>query len=152
MAKIESFRDLIVWQKSMDLAERVYRATGTLPLNDLYAIGTQARRSSSSIPTNVAEGFNRHSRAAYRAHVAISLGSHAEIQTQLELLRRLRLIAFATLDSLDALAAEVGRLLAGLWRALSPVGVCYSWMLFIAGCCGLWPVACGLAHGIPLLA
>jgi acetoin utilization deacetylase AcuC-like enzyme len=73
MAKIESFRELVVWQKGMDLAERVHRATRLFPREDLFTIGTQLRRAANSIPANVSEGFNRRSQAAYRAHVAIAL-------------------------------------------------------------------------------
>ena len=119
MAKYASFRELIVWQKGMDLAEAVYRATKMFPAADLYTIGNQLRRSSSSIPANIAEGFSRHSRASYRYHIAVALGSQAELQTQLELARRTSLIGDETTSRLQALAAEVGRLLNGLWRALS---------------------------------
>jgi four helix bundle protein len=141
LAKIESFRDLSAWQRSMILAEGVYRATAHLRTPDLYGLGNQIRRASCSIPANIAEGFSRRSRAAYRAHVAIALGSTAEVQTQLELLRRLKLVPSPELQPLDELASETGRLLTGLWRALGPVAVCYSWSLFISGCCSPGPLA-----------
>jgi len=115
VAVITSFRELVVWQKSMELAEAVYRATSTLSAGDLFGIGHQIRRSAVSIPANIAEGFCRHSRAAYRSHVAIALGSHGELQTHLELCRRLALFP---VDTLSEQATHVGRLLNGLWRAL----------------------------------
>jgi four helix bundle protein len=92
MAKYASFRELIVWQKGMDLAEKVHRATRPFPSADLFTHGTQLPRAANSIPANVAEGFSRRSRRVYRAHVAIALGSTAEVQTQLELCRRLSLV------------------------------------------------------------
>ena len=150
MAKYASFRELIVWQKGMDLAEGVHRATRLLQPADLYGLGTQARKSAASIPSNVAEGFGRHSRATYRYHVTVALGSQAEVQTQLELLQRLSLIPSAVAERLQELAAEVGRLLHGLWRALAPAVVCYSVVLFVLSL-GLWPAARGLANGFPLL-
>ena len=78
MAKYASFRELVVWQKGMDLAEMVHRATRSFPSADLFTVGTQLRRATNSIPANVSEGFSRRSRGAYRAHVAIAMGSHAE--------------------------------------------------------------------------
>lgn len=140
MAKIASFRELVVWQKGMDLAEKTYRATRAFPSEDLFTLGTQLRRAANSIPANVSEGFNRRSRGAYRSHVAIALGSNAEVQTHLELCRRLSLIEQATLRELLSLAEEIGRLLHGLWRALFVGAVCYSLSL-LAACASLpWAV------------
>jgi four helix bundle protein len=150
VARIETFRDLIVWQKGMDLAEAVHRATAGFPPADLYTLGTQLRRAAGSVPANVAEGFSRRSRATYRHHVAIAHGSQAELQTHLDLARRLNLIATERAEELLSLASEVGRLLNGLWRALAPVTVCYSWLLYVLGL-GLGPGALGLQHGFPLL-
>jgi four helix bundle protein len=126
MAKIETFRDLIVWQKGMDLAEKAHRVTRSFPSEDLFTLGTQLRRAANSIPANVSEGFNRRSRGAYRSHVAIALGSNAEVQTHLELCRRLRLIEQGVIAELVSLAEEIGRLLHGLWRSLFVSAVCYS--------------------------
>jgi four helix bundle protein len=126
MAQIETFRDLIVWQKGMDLAEQLYRAARNLVPSERYELGSQLRRAGASIPANVSEGFCRHSRARYRFHIAIALGSQAEVQTHLELARRLALIPETVLDRLDALTSEVGRLLNGLWKSLAPVAVAAS--------------------------
>jgi four helix bundle protein len=126
MAKYASFRELVVWQKGMDLAEMVHRATRSFPSADLFTIGTQLRRATNSIPANVSEGFSRRSRSAYRAHVAIAMGSHAEAQTHLELCRRLSLIEQPLIRELLSLTEEIGRLLYGLWRSLFVGAVCYS--------------------------
>jgi four helix bundle protein len=123
MARIATFRELIAWQKGMTLAEDVYRAASMLPSSELYGLSSQLRRSSVSIPANIAEGFSRHSRARYRFHVAIALGSQAELQTHLELARRLRLIDPEVIGRLEALTNEVGRLLNGFWFALSAASV-----------------------------
>jgi hypothetical protein len=104
-----------------------------------------------SIPSNVAEGFSRRSRGVYRTHVAIALGSQAEVQTHLELARRLSLIDLRLVDQLQELAAEAGRPLNGLWRALAATTVCYS-VALLAACWGLMPWAWGLiVHGLSLL-
>ncbi len=138
MAKYASFRELVVWQKGMDLAEGVFRATRSFQSGDLFTIGSQVRRAANSIPANVAEGFSRHSRGAYRAHVAIALGSQAEVQTHLELCRRLSLIPQALIRELELLAETVGRMLYGLWRSLAIGAVCYSLVLITAVACLPW--------------
>jgi four helix bundle protein len=126
MAKYASFRELVVWQKGMDLAEKVHRATRSFASEDLFTLGTQLRRAANSVPANVGEGFSRRSRGAYRAHISIALGSNAEVQTPLELARRLSLIEQALTRELQSLAEEIGRLLFGLWRSLFVGAVCYS--------------------------
>ena len=143
MKKIESFHDLVTWQKGMDLAEGVHQATRTFPSADLYTIGSQMRRAATSIPANVAEGFTRRGKRVYRNHVAIALGSHAELRTLLELCRRLSLLETAIVGALEDLSGDVGRLLYGLWRSLKVKSVCYSVggaLLFL----GLWPWSVGL--------
>ncbi len=143
MTKIESFHDLVAWQKGMDLAEQVHQATRALPNTDLYTIGSQMRRAATSIPSKVAEGFTRRGKRVYRNHVAIALGSHAELRTLLELCRRLSLLARDVVGALDELSVHVGRLLYGLWRSLKVKTVCYSVggaLLFL----GLWPWSVGL--------
>jgi four helix bundle protein len=126
MAKIENFRQLVAWQKGMELAEKVYRVTRFFPREDLFTLGTQLRRAANSIPANVSEGFSRRSQGVYRSHVAIALGSNAEVQTHLELCRRLSLIDQATIAELVSLTEDIGRLLHGLWRSLLVGAVCYS--------------------------
>ena len=69
MTTINSFRDLLVWQKSMDLAVRCYKAAQRLPKADQMVLGYQIRKSAVSMPSNVAEGFSRHSTAFYIQHL-----------------------------------------------------------------------------------
>ena len=147
MKKIESFHDLIAWQKGMDLAEQVHRATRSLPNTDLFTIGNQMRRAATSIPANVAEGFTRRGKRVYRNQVAIALGSNAELRTLLELCRRISLLAADVVGILDELSIHVGRLLYGLWRSLAAKVVvevvCYSvggGLLYF----GLWSRAAGI--------
>ena len=107
------------------------------------------RKSSQSVPSNIAEGFHRHARRAYRNHVAIACGSTAELQTQLELSKRLNLISSELVARLQALTDEVARLVFGLWKSLSPV-VCYPVTLLVV-IFGLRPLAFGLFHGFAQL-
>ena len=114
---IQSFRDLEVWRKSMDLAVRVYMASEKFPSSEAFGLTSQVRRASVSIPSNVAEG-KAVGGQRYRRHVKIALGSDAELQTQIELATRLGMLSDADADELLQQAAEIGRMLAGLFRAL----------------------------------
>ena len=148
MASVEKFEDLITWQKGMDLAVAVYEVVKTSPRSETYALGNQLRRAAASIPANVAEGFSRRSRGVYRAHVAIALGSHAEVRTQIELARRLEFISDEVAAHLQNRGDEVGRLLHGLWRSLAIKDVCYA-VCLTGLLIGLWPWALGLFNAIP---
>lgn len=116
--KIESFRDLLVWQKSMSLAERCYRLSRGFPRQDQDVLGYQIRKSAVSIPSNIAEGHERRYTPVYIQHLWISHGSCAELETQLELGRRVEIISEQEAAVLIADAQEVGRMLQGLVKSL----------------------------------
>jgi four helix bundle protein len=118
MSKIESFRDLMVWQKSIDLAVRSHNVARRFPRDEQPALGYQTRKSSLSIPSNIAEGFARHSTASYIQHLWTAHASGAELQTQLIVGRRIEIVSEAEADVLIADAEEVGRMLFGLVRSL----------------------------------
>jgi len=117
-ARYRSFRELTVWQQAVDLAIEVHSVTGAFPPRDAWGLGAELRKTARSIPSNVAEGFNRHSRGSYCFHVTVALGSQAELETQLELAQRLGYLREADAQRLQAAVASVGRLLHGLRRAL----------------------------------
>jgi four helix bundle protein len=119
MDRIQSFRDLVVWQKSIDLVVGTYRLAQRLPRVEDPVLGYQLRKSSLSIPSNVAEGWSRHSTPAYLQHLWIAHGSGGELETQLEVGRRLRLVPDDTVDILIRDAQEVGRMINGLARSLA---------------------------------
>ena len=121
MPSINSFRDLVVWQKSMSLAERCYRISRRLGRDDQVSLGHQLRKSCVSVPSNIAEGFGRHFRPTYINHLWIANGSNNELQTQLELGRRVEVITEVEADALIANAEEVGRMLRGLVGSLERV-------------------------------
>ena len=118
MTKINSFRDLLVWQKAMNLAVRTYKTAQSLPKAEQLVLGYQLRKSSLSIPSNIAEGFSRHSRPAYINHLWIAHASGAELETQVEVGRLVELIQPRVMEMLHADAQEVGRMLNGLVRSL----------------------------------
>lgn len=118
MGNVTSFRDLLVWQKGLDLAVRCYLLARGFPKSDHAILGYQIRKSSLSIPSNIAEGQARHSTATDINHLLIANGSGAELQTQLEVARRVRLVTEEQAAAYIADAAEIGRMLGGLIAAL----------------------------------
>jgi four helix bundle protein len=117
MVMIQSFRDLDVWRKGMDLAVRVYNTSEKLPRSEMFGLTSQLRRAATSIPSNIAEGKAIGGKN-YPRHLRIAMGSEAELQTQVELARRLSFLTATDADDLLNQASEVGRMLAGLFRSL----------------------------------
>jgi len=115
---VKSYRDLLVWQKGMDLAERCYRATEVFPHTETFGLSAQIRRAAASIPANIAEGHGRDHIAEYIHHLSIAKGSLMEVETHLLLSGRLGYIARPALSQLLEEASELGRMLAGLSAAL----------------------------------
>ncbi len=91
--KTRSHEDLRVWQLAMSLAAEVYRNTSMLPVEERYGLQSQMRRAAVSIPSNIAEGAARGSSAEFARFLAISLGSLAELETQLLLCQDLKFLA-----------------------------------------------------------
>jgi len=82
---VQSFRDLHVWQRSMELAVAVYRLTQAFPREELYGLTSQLRRATVSIPSNIAEGQGRLNTREFRQYLGVARGSNCELQTQLEI-------------------------------------------------------------------
>ena len=118
MGAIRSYRDLDAWKKSMTLAEGCYRFTDRFPKSEMFGLAAHIRKSAVSVASNVAEGHNRRSRVAYVHFLAIAMGSQAELETQVELAKRLRFGREEEADALLEAAGEVGRILHGLRLAL----------------------------------
>ena len=118
MARITSYKDLVAWQRAMDLAAECYRLTAMFPIEERYGLTAQIRKAAVSISSNLAEGHNRRSRQAFANHVGIALGSQAELETQIVLAVRLDFVSQAAAVPALESAAEVGRLLHGLVRSL----------------------------------
>ena len=114
---IQSFRDLDVWQRAMDLSVECYRLTSVFPKHELYGLTSQTRRAATSIPSNIAEGHARPT-AVYRNHVSIALGSQAELDTVLELAIRLGYVSVEQMAVVTSQLQNVGRMLHRLFAAL----------------------------------
>jgi four helix bundle protein len=115
---IRNYADLIAWQKAMTLAESIYQTTQQLPREERYGLTSQMRRAAVSIPSNIAEGEGRSSDGQLLHGLTVSYGSLRELETQLLLSRRLRLVKEAEIRSLFEQCEEVGRLLNGLMRTV----------------------------------
>jgi four helix bundle protein len=103
----------------MELAVAIHAVSRALPEFERYGLAADLRRTVRSIPSNIAEGFCRHSRAAYRNHCSIALGSQGELETQVELARRLDYIPADVARRTGDQIAIVGRVTHGLWRSLA---------------------------------
>jgi len=101
-----------------DVVERIYSATREFPDDERFGLTSQLRRACVSMPANVAEGRGRRSDRAFRSHVRIALGSHAEVETCLEIARRLRYLTQGDYDDLMLPLDSAGQLLSGLFRSL----------------------------------
>lgn len=106
-----SYRDLIVWQKSMELVERVYRMTRAFPAEELYGLSSQVRRAAVSIPSNIAEGQARKSTAEFRNFLSIAQGSRAEVETQTLIAQRLGYVTENQIQNILSLLEEVAKML-----------------------------------------
>lgn len=116
---IKSFRDLRVWQMGMDLVDRVYRLTNTFPKHEIYGLAGQLQRAAVSVPSNIAEGHTRSHLKEYLRHLSVAQASLAELETQLEIARRLNYISPADLSQILEQSASLGRQLYALRKALT---------------------------------
>jgi len=115
---MKSYRDLIVWQKSMRLVTQIYLITKELPKNELYGLTSQIRRSSISLPSNIAEGYGRNSTNDYIRFLQISCGSLYEVQTQLEICYNLEYISKKLFNGIYEQSREIERMLNSLIRKI----------------------------------
>ena len=114
MEKVSSHKDLMVWQRSMDLVERIYRITAKFPPNEQWGLTSQMRRAAVSVPSNIAEGYGRQATGEYRHHLSMGRGSLLELETQVLLCRRLKYSEAADADALLAEIEEISKMLASL--------------------------------------
>jgi four helix bundle protein len=119
---ITSYRELIVWQKGIELATDIFKTTRGLPPRDQWALGVQIQKAAVSIPANVAEGWARGTGRAYPFFLRVAIGSEAELQTELEIAIRAGIINGTAGPPLIARTAEVGKMLNGLLRSVSDRG------------------------------
>jgi four helix bundle protein len=116
--KVQHYRELKVWQRSMDLAEQCYVVTRKFPSQELFGLVSQIRRAAASIPANIAEGQGRQHTKEFLNFLSVARGSLMELETHLLLSQRVGLVYQPTLESLLVASDEISRMLTGLRRAL----------------------------------
>ena len=112
------FKELIVWQKSINLVTEIYRITEKFPSNEIYGLTSQLRRASVSVPSNIAEGNTRRSKADYLQFLRIARGSCSEIETQIIISKNLEFIDDNTFETLILNIIEISKMINGLINLL----------------------------------
>jgi len=112
------FRDLLVWQRSMQLTAAVYRLTKSFPHDEIYGLTSQVRRSSVSIPSNIAEGQGRLGTGEFRQFLGVARGSNCELLTQLEIASMLGYCDAKGIEEAEGLSNEVGKMINAILQSL----------------------------------
>ncbi len=108
------YRELIVWQKAMDLTDEIYRLVRKLPKEELYSLSNQLRRAAISVPSNIAEGHGRQTDKEFKQFLSIAKGSVFEAETQILIAVRQGYISNEDAQPVFSLCDEVGRMLTAL--------------------------------------
>jgi four helix bundle protein len=116
--EIRSYRDLIVWQKSMQLVTEIYLLAKNFPKEEIYGLTSQIKRAVISVPSNIAEGQGRDSTREFIHHLSIAYGSLMEVETQLQIAVNLNFVEQMKINEIYTRTSEIGRLINGLSRSL----------------------------------
>jgi four helix bundle protein len=117
-SKIRTYRDLDIWKKGIELVKEIYRLTEKFPKQEMYCLVPQMRRSAISVPSNVAEGFRRYHNKEYRQFLYVSLGSCAELETQVTIAKELKYIKKDEEDILLERSDHICRMISNLLKKL----------------------------------
>lgn len=116
--RIESYRDLRVWQASMELVTDCYKATESFPKSETYGLASQLQRAAVSVPANIAEGQGRYHLKEYLHHLSIAHGSLLELETLIKIAARLGYLGADSSASFQEKTKAIGRMLNGLMASL----------------------------------
>jgi len=119
--RVSSFKDLEIWQRSIGLVEEIYRITKSFPQEETYGLSSQLRRAAISIPSNIAEGFARASEKEYKQFLYVSLGSCAEVSTQITIADRLGYLKQEKADVLSDEVEQISKMTMGLIKKLKTI-------------------------------
>ena len=108
------YKKLIVWQKAMDLTDEIYHLVKYLPAEERFALSDQMRRSAVSVPSNIAEGYGRHTENEFKKYLAIARGSIFELETQLTICQRQNYLSEVQIQPALLLCDEIGKMLTAL--------------------------------------
>ena len=116
---MEDYKELIVWQKSMQVVKSIYSLTRKLPKEEQFGLSDQMRRASVSIPSNIAEGFGRHAPKDYSRFLSIARGSKYELETQIRICIMLEYVSENEVSEILTLLDEIGKMLNALINKLN---------------------------------
>ena len=115
---MHNFKELKVWQKSVDLVVDIYKELKNYPTEERFSLCQQMRRCVSSVPSNISEGAGRNSKKEFKYFLSVAKGSLNELQTDLIVSERLNYISKTTLDLLEQQVMEIGKMISGLMKTL----------------------------------
>lgn len=118
MEKINSFKQLKIWQKGIEVVKDVYSAIELFPREELYGLSSQMKRAAISIPSNISEGFRRFHNKEYRQFLYITLGSIAELETQVIIAQELKFIKQEKADYIAEKLDHIGKMISALIKKL----------------------------------
>ncbi len=119
-ATIHSYKGLIVWQKAVELSVKTYELTERFPKEETYGLISQMRRAAVSIPSNIAEGRTRGTKKDFLQFLRVAHGSCAELETQMEIAKRISKVRSLDYSEMHSLLNEVERMLRAMIRTLNP--------------------------------
>ena len=117
--KIKSYKDLNIWKRSIGLVEDIYKITQNFPKEEIYGLTSQLRRAAVSVPSNIAEGFTRLHNKEYRQFLYISLGSCAELNTQIIISSRLSYLSTEKVNETLNEIEEISKMIMGLIKKIN---------------------------------
>lgn len=117
--EVKGYRDLVIWQKAMQIAEDVYALVKKLPREETYAMSDQMRRAAVSMPSNIAEGQERNSTKEFIQFLSIARGSKSELETQLELCARVGMLSQEDITPILEELCKEGRMISALIKKLA---------------------------------
>jgi four helix bundle protein len=115
----ESFRDLAVWQRAIELTLAIYKLTSSFPAAERFGLTNQLRRASVSVASNIAEGYGRSTKGEYVLFLGHARGSNSEVETQLVIAKALGFGSREVLNRAEALCSEVGKMLRSVMKSLN---------------------------------
>jgi len=116
--KIRSFRDLVIWKRSIKLVEDIYNVSKSFPKEEIYGLTSQLRRAAVSIPSNISEGFARFHNKEYKQFLYIALGSCAELTTQIIIASRLKYLKINDAEKILNEIDEISKMTMSLIKKL----------------------------------
>jgi four helix bundle protein len=114
----DSYRELVVWQRAVQMTVAIYKLTDLFPKSEIYGLSSQVRRAGVSVASNIAEGYGRASTGEYKQFLAMARGSNMEVQTQLVIAKELGYGNTEMLKNANSLSHEVGKMLVAIINKL----------------------------------